>query len=270
MSIDDAAPAAGEVAPASQEVPGDTAVKPEAPAPSEKPGDKPADKPEDGYQKRINKLTWQRSEARRENAALRQRNQELEAQFQKPKETADEPKESDFQSYGEYLKALSRYETDQRLKAKQKESDDKASRESVDVYKAEVTEQFQERIEEFRESTEDFDDAIKQSGILKLPDSPTVEAMSLAIAESESGPRLLYHLAKNMQEAYRIAHLSPYAAAREIGKLEAKLPELVKPTSSAPAPIAPVKPRAQASESPSESDDMKTWISKRNKQVRRR
>jgi hypothetical protein len=49
-----------------------------------------------------------------------------------------------------------------------------------------------------------------------------------------------------------------------MGRLETKLQ---KTKSLAPAPIDPVSGSNNSSSSPSEKDDMKTWIAKRNKQL---
>lgn len=265
METPDAGTPAGEATPASQPTgeikEGGEAVKTGTEA---TPNDPPPKK-DKGVGKRINELVRQREAARREAEQARREAEEL----RKTGKPEAEPKESDFGSYSEFLKAVARYELNQQLKTEREESEKKASQRERERYKAEVSEQFQERIAEFKEKTKDFDDVVEGSGILDIPASPTMEAMSLAISESDSGPQLLYHLAQNMKEAYRIARLSPFAAAREIGKLEAKLPELVKQTSSAPAPIAPVKPKSNASEEPSETDDMADWIKKRRKQLKR-
>jgi len=80
-----------------------------------------------------------------------------------------------------------------------------------------------------------------------------------AIIESDVGPRILYHLAENPQDAERIGKLNVRGAIKEIGKLEAKYTKVevkaepkaepkteAKPAgtveiSKAPAPISPLK-----------------------------
>ncbi len=80
---------------------------------------------------------------------------------------------------------------------------------------------------------------------------------------------IAYHLAKDPQEAHRIASLPPVAAAREIGKLEAKYSGGTQPsqksTTNAPAPTSPVG----SSETPTKKlEDMTTeeYIAYRNQQ----
>ena len=69
------------------------------------------------------------------------------------------------------------------------------------------------------------------------------DVMAQAIQFSDQGPDVAYYLGQNPKEADRISRLTPLVQAKEIGKLEAKLASdpIVKKTSSAPAPIAPVK-----------------------------
>jgi predicted AAA+ superfamily ATPase len=62
------------------------------------------------------------------------------------------------------------------------------------------------------------------------------------VIESERAPELVYHFAKNPHVLADINQMSERDAAREIGRLEARL---VKPTprkqSKAPAPVKPVR-----------------------------
>jgi hypothetical protein len=72
-------------------------------------------------------------------------------------------------------------------------------------------------------------------------------ALEESILHSEVGPAVVYELAKNKKELDRINSLPPLAAAREFGKLEAKLlaksespKEEIKKQTKAPKPIEPV------------------------------
>ena len=88
----------------------------------------------------------------------------------------------------------------------------------------------------------DFDDLVAASDVV------VNNAVRDAILESDVGPKILYHLAENNDLAKKIASLSPNAALREIGKLEARFevnPETKQTTpvvrSKAPAPIQPIR-----------------------------
>ena len=103
-----------------------------------------------------------------------------------------------------------------------------------------VAEAYHEREEDARSKYDDFDQ------VAYNPQLRITDVMAQTIQTSDVGPELAYHLGTNPKEAERISKLAPLAQAREIGKLEAKLaaaPPVVKKTSSAPAPFAPVTAR---------------------------
>ena len=113
-----------------------------------------------------------------------------------------------------------------------------AKREAAKV-QAEIDEAYQERLEEAKEKYADFDQ------VAYNPNLPITDAMAETIRASEIGPELAYHLGSNPKEAERIAKLSPFLQAKEIGRIEAKLAAEppVKKTTSAPDPIRPVTAR---------------------------
>lgn len=70
------------------------------------------------------------------------------------------------------------------------------------------------------------------------------EVMADAIQDSDAGPALAYHLARNPDEASRIAALSPLGQVRALGRIEAGLAEeagLVLAVSHAPPPPPSVR-----------------------------
>lgn len=101
--------------------------------------------------------------------------------------------------------------------------------------------------------------------------------MAETLKQSDLGPEVLYHLGMNPKEATRIAGLAPLAQAKEIGKIEAALATTppVRKTSSAPAPITPVKASAASAKVIDTTDPRSTksmsaseWIEADNKRVR--
>jgi hypothetical protein len=99
-----------------------------------------------------------------------------------------------------------------------------------------------------RKSISDYDAVLRSAE--KAPVAPHVEGL---ILESEKSALLAYHLAKNQDKLERLNALPPVAAAREIGRLEARLslPNPNKAT-AAPKPIAPVKGGASPTKAPAE------------------
>lgn len=131
-----------------------------------------------------------------------------------------------FSTYEEYAEALA----DRKAEALIRQRDAEKQRAMVETA-------YEDRAEEARTKYDDFDDVVQN------PRLRITNEMAESIMSSEIGPDLAYHLGSNPKEAERIANLSPLAQAREIGKLEAKLSSepLTKKTTSAPAPISPVK-----------------------------
>lgn len=80
---------------------------------------------------------------------------------------------------------------------------------------------------------------------------PVSRDMARLIQTSSAGPDVLYHLGRNPALAAEIAAMSPYEAARAIGRLEATV-TLPRPRTStnAPDPIAPVKGATPATKDP--------------------
>jgi hypothetical protein len=132
-----------------------------------------------------------------------------------------------------------------------------------------VAKVWQQREAEFAAKTPDYREVAYDDSV------PVTAAMAEMIAESDEGPALAYYLGKNRDEAARIAALGDRAAAREIGRIEARLS--VKPVpavSKAPPPPpkieasdATVSVRVDRAESDTLSD--REWIQRRNKQLAR-
>jgi hypothetical protein len=108
---------------------------------------------------------------------------------------------------------------------------------------SETLEAFHDREEEARNKYDDFEQ------VAYNPKLPITNEMAQTIQSSEVGPDMAYYLGSNPKEAERISRLSPLQQAKELGKIEAKLADnpVVKKTSSAPAPIAPITARSSGS-----------------------
>ena len=138
---------------------------------------------------------------------------------------------------------------------------------------SQVLESYQEREEAARDKYDDFEQ------VAYNPKLPVTTVMAEAIQYSDVGPDIAYFLGSNPKEAERISRLTPYAQAKEIGRLEAKLVDspLVKKTSSAPSPITPVTARTTGSPAYDTTDPRSTktmttsqWIeAERQRQMRK-
>lgn len=105
-----------------------------------------------------------------------------------------------------------------------------------------LVEAYQDREEQAREKYDDFEQVVYNQNL------PITDVMAQTIQASDVGPDVAYYLGSNPKEADRIARLSPFLQAKEIGRIEAKLAENppVKRSTSAPPPIKPVTAKANS------------------------
>ena len=189
-------------------------------------------------QKRFDKLTWEKGELTRRVEAAERRAQELERMFygqqrqEQPKPEPEAPKAPTLESVGydeaKYTAAVLEYTRAEAARAAQEVIKTEREREQ----KENKAKSFKARELEFLAKTEDYQSKVYD------PTLPITPAMVELIAESDQGPQLAYYLANNRDVTAQIAALPPVMAARELGKIEAKLsqPPPVPVVSKAPAP----------------------------------
>lgn len=173
-----------------------------------------------GVQPRIDELTKARREAEREAAYWKQVAQgqaQPSAEAANPKPTPDQ-----FSDYAEFVEALTDWKADQAV-AKRMEQD--SNRKVAETR----TQTFVEREVAARIEMPDYTEVVGGS------DAPLADHVGEVILESEHGPKLAYHLAKNPDVLDRLNRMSPLAAARELGRIEAGFSS--KPEVAAPAPV---------------------------------
>lgn len=133
-----------------------------------------------------------------------------------PAAEEQEPKPEDFKTVGEYIDAAVKFGV---KKARAEELAAEARKREEETQAARAAE-FVKRLNTAREKYSDFDIALQSLVGTEMDrvHSDVVEA----IRESEHGPDLLYHLAKNRDVLDRLRKLSPSRFIAELGKLEAK------------------------------------------------
>ena len=222
---------------------------------AEKKEDKKDEKGEkhEKLQQRFSELTKARKDAeakaeteRVARVAAEAKAAELEARLNPPKTRLGErPIPADYTDINEYTAALEKYVTEKANKERdQLEAERSAKAETerrMNAFLAAET--------KAKEAIKDYEDVIKASEV-KVSDE-----MRDVILDSEFGPELRYHLAKNPEEAERLGKLTVGAMLREVGRLEAKFGSAAKPLpkseedktkqavelSKAPEPITPLR-----------------------------
>ncbi len=174
--------------------------------------------------------------------------------------SAPAPRREDFQNDQAYLQA-------QVLQLAEQKAAELLEKRERERETAKQNDSFEERAEKVAEKYPDFD------AVVKNPSLPISDSMAEYIRLSDQGPDVAYHLGKNPGEAARIAQLTPVAAARELARIEGELAAKPKARlSNAPEPITPVgnRGRASTSASPSDDDDIDTWMRKERDRLAKR
>ena len=211
------------------------------------------------FERKLDKAYRQRAEAQARAELLEKQLAETRA-ANAPAKAEGEPTLAQFDYDPEKYAAA---KADFATKQAEKNLTEKQRTQAQQAERQRLTSAWEEKVDRAQDKYEDWAEVV---GELQ-PDS----AFTAAIMEADNGEDIAHYLGKHPKEAERIAKLQPLSQIREIGKLEAKLastPEKPKTPSKAPAPIAPLTGAAPvASSGPSEQDDFKTWMRKRQKQV---
>ena len=196
-------------------------------------------------QKRIDVVVREREDANRRAEAAEKRLEELENKGDKKPESAgkeaiaNEPVESDFETYDEYLDALDKFDQPTPEKAEEKQSADTIEGEEGELTDAQRTAMavIKDKVDQDAEKYSDFED------VALNPEVPITGEMLEALAECDDPAQVMYHLGQNKDLAAQIAEKSPAQQMREIAKLDltvdVKPPKPTKTTQAAD-PIAPV------------------------------
>lgn len=173
-------------------------------------------------------------------------------------EIGEPPKEEDFKGdFFAYERALTAYETEKRIVTREVKGRANQAASQTSARVQDLIEDFNERSAEAAAKIPDFAEVVGKATDATHPVSDTVKAL---ILESEKGPLLQYHFAKNASDLRRINALPPMAAAREIGRLEARL-SLAKPSTATKAPPPVSAPKGGAAPS-SQDARMEAYLKK--------
>ncbi len=196
-------------------------------------------KPNPKIDKRFNELTKQREDARRDAAKEREAREATEAKLKELEaklnpvavKTDGKPTPAQFTDAFEYAEALAEWSAENALKTRDKVDAEK--RQAAE--RAQVLKTWSDRQTAVKAELSDYEETIAESTI------QVSDQVRDAILESDMGPQILYHLAKNPGVAAALTSKSVSSALREIGKLEASL------SGTKPAPVTPAQTPSKAS-----------------------
>ena len=203
---------------------------------------------------RIQEITWARHEAERRAAEAERQLAEFRAAKQpEPAAPAGKPALDQFQDYDSYVEAVAEWRAGEAVRAALSANEQKTQAAAQAAQNKQRTESWVKAQTAVRQALPDYDEVVGLSDVVVAPH------VTDTILESDRGPEVAYYLAQHPDKAESINAMSPIAAARAIGRIEAILPGLpvaAAKISKAPAPIKPVS--ASSSAPIGISDDMST------------
>lgn len=192
----------------------------------------PADRDEHGrfrnpVQPRIDALTKEREDARREAAYWRARADAAAAP--PPPAPEKKPVAEDFDTYDEYVEALTDFKAKAIVDERLTDRDKKAEERTAETARATT---WGSRLDAAKTAIPDMDATLRASS------TPIMPHVGDVLMEADRGPELLLHLAKHPDVAEKLNAMKPMAAARELGRIEGSLPALqsVPPADDTPPP----------------------------------
>lgn len=200
----------------------------------------------------------QRDKLKAENDALRQENERLkqpkpEAQAAEAK--SGEPQIGDFTDVLDYLKAYTKWEAAETVKADRQAQKDEATRLETEQADAKRTQEYNERLKPVIESIPDLPERIQDlydQGMV----SPQIER---AVMESPLGELVTVHLVNNPSDLQVLQGMDEKQLYRSIGIIEASIKSQLQSQPSAPAKqtkaAAPIVPVGKKSSTASKSID---------------
>jgi hypothetical protein len=208
-------------------------------------------------QKRINELTREKYEARRQVDALRAELEQLRTQVQ-PRQPAPNPQE-DPEGFIAHLareEAKKLFESERATTAQQQEQARFQS----------LAQQHAERAVKFAAEHPDYAEA-EDNLVSMLGQDPMLAEILMS---SEHGPLVVHHLGTHLDEAAQLALMPPHLRIAHVARLEARLSApKPKPVTKAPDPTPSLGGGAPATKDP---DRMSTdeWLAWRNSQLNTR
>ena len=200
----------------------------------------------DPVEKRIGKLTKKWRTTERERDFERAKRLEAEAELAKLKSqipSADKPKREDFEDEAEFLEALTDWKVESKLKAHSEVVTKKIGEDAEKQAATEIEQELEEISEKGQDKYEDYSTVVFDKDLV-LTQGMVETALLTDIAED-----ILYYLGKNPDISAAIGEMPALKAAKEIGKIEARLvAEKKKPDEKKADPPAPAKKLTQTPE----------------------
>ncbi len=147
-----------------------------------------------------------------------------------------EPKEADYADWFAYERAMTAYEADKRIVARQVKEQAEAAKGAQMERIRDLADDYQDNLKALEKTLPDLREVL---GKATFAPTPTVEL--LILEAGDKAPLVAYHLAQNPKTAAALNAMSPVEAAREIGRIEGRVSIPTNKATRAPSPVSPVK-----------------------------
>lgn len=214
--------------------------------------EEPADTKETKSQRKRRLRREREQERERENKRLKD---EI-ARLRQDIETEKAPEYDTYRNPDDYTADRAAWAARQQLTQAELKRAEEAAKRAEEGVTSERREAVNDVLEEGQSKHADYRDVVSN------PNLALSHEMLSAALEADNSADVLYYLGKNPDAARQMAGLNPVAQAVEVGRLSTRLSAPKKKTSSAPAPIKPVKGNsAKLDKSPSDMtyDEYKAW-----------
>jgi hypothetical protein len=217
----------------------DTASSTDEKQPESKPAEKTFTQSEldDILQKRLAKEHRKLERQARlevENEYLRKQQAQPQPQVQQPvQEASGEPKPENFQTYEDYIEAVTDWKVEAKLNAKLQSLQEQSQQRKQQTAQASHEATIAEKLSKGDEKYDDFDEVVRTNPKLQV----TI-AMRDAIGDSEISEDIAYYLGTHTEESASIAGMTIVQQIKAIERLEKKLtaPAQIPRVSQAPKP----------------------------------
>jgi hypothetical protein len=216
----------------------DQATEDEAPDGDDDSEEKPVEKPKkvNRVQERINELTARAREAERALAALEAAQQAKQPEPAKaptapvqdnaPNPDAQNEDGSDKYPLGEYdpqyIRDMARHTIETEWARKEQEAAETSQRQQIEQARAEIQNQWVERLTPALEQHEDFlDKTMQLESAFDGLDPQYSDYLVQTIKSLDHGPEVLYYFANNLEEAKKFVRLGPLNATLALGEINA-------------------------------------------------
>ena len=181
---------------------------------------KPKPPAKDSVEKRIGKLTKKWRTAERSLNYEKSKRRELEAEIKRLKlqiPATDKPKLEDYEDTSDYLEALTDWKVEQKLKAQQAEATSETEEASELQAADEIADELDTIAAKGRDKYDDYESVVFDK------DLTLTQEMVETIIQSDIAEEIFYYLGQNPDIAAELSEMTPFKAAKEIGKLEVEI-----------------------------------------------